>query len=427
MLLWLTFFCCGISDSVRGPTLLDLQDLAGVELSQVSSIISLKSGGGLCGTVVTGLLLDCLQPSSSYLFLSVIYLFKSLCTLSLPFSPSLLAMQVVEFSYGFCAGSFHTVANPLLLRIWAGRNSSPILYAMHFCYGVGALLTPLLATPFLGSQSELTLASTNTTTIPGQFTEVDNMWTIKTLYPIVFLVMVLPVPAYIHFYIEERREEEISRRQTISHDPESQDRKPDKATQSTAAPLSRSKELLLILFTSCFYVAVSGLENSFRSFTVAFSVNSSLQLSRTQAANVLALFYLIFALARAALIPISIFVSSTHILSLSILTLMVSTSLLSVMADTSLVCLQLGLVLTGGGVASLFAAGILWTKTVLHFNNKIGGVIVFSMRISEQVFAYVIGGLMDSQPVSFLYLMSGTASALCTCFIIMNVVARFCK
>ena len=410
---------------MRGPTLLDLQDLAGVELSQVSSIISLKSGGGLCGTVVTGLLLDCLQPSSSYLFLSVIYLFKSLCTLSLPFSPSLLAMQVVEFSYGFCAGSFHTVANPLLLRIWAGRNSSPILYAMHFCYGVGALLTPLLATPFLGSQSELTLASTNTTTIPRQFT-VDNMWTIKTLYPIVFLVMVLPVPAYIHFYIEERREEEISR-QTISPDSESQDRKPDKATQSTAAPLSRSKELLLILFTSCFYVAVSGLENSFRSFTVAFSVNSSLQLSRTQAANVLALFYLIFALARAALIPISIFVSSTHILSLSILTLMVSTSLLSVMADTSLVCLQLGLVLTGGGVASLFAAGILWTKTVLHFNNKIGGVIVFSMRISEQVFAYVIGGLMDSQPVSFLYLMSGTASALCTCFIIMNVVARFCK
>ena len=411
---------------MRGPTLLDLQDLAGVELSQVSSIISLKSGGGLCGTVVTGLLLDCLQPSSSYLFLSVIYLFKSLCTLSLPFSPSLLAMQVVEFSYGFCAGSFHTVANPLLLRIWAGRNSSPILYAMHFCYGVGALLTPLLATPFLGSQSELTLASTNTTTIPRQFTEVDNMWTIKTLYPIVFLVMVLPVPAYIHFYIEERREEEISR-QTISPDSESRDRKPDKATQSTAAPLSRSKELLLILFTSCFYVAVSGLENSFRSFTVAFSVNSSLQLSRTQAANVLALFYLIFALARAALIPISIFVSSTHILSLSILTLMVSTSLLSVMADTSLVCLQLGLVLTGGGVASLFAAGILWTKTVLHFNNKIGGVIVFSMRISEQVFAYVIGGLMDSQPVSFLYLMSGTASALCTCFIIMNVVARFCK
>ena len=411
---------------MRGPTLLDLQDLAGVELSQVSSIISLKSGGGLCGTVVTGLLLDCLQPSSSYLFLSVIYLFKSLCTLSLPFSPSLLAMQVVEFSYGFCAGSFHTVANPLLLRIWAGRNSSPILYAMHFCYGVGALLTPLLATPFLGSQSEHTLASTNTTTIPRQFTELDNMWTIKTLYPIVFLVMVLPVPAYIHFYIEERREEEISR-QTISPDSESPDRKPDKATQSAAAPLSRSKELLLILFTSCFYVAVSGLENSFRSFTVAFSVNSSLQLSRTQAANVLALFYLIFALARAALIPISIFVSSTHILSLSILTLMVSTSLLSVMADTSLVCLQLGLVLTGGGVASLFAAGILWTKTVLHFNNKIGGVIVFSMRISEQVFAYVIGGLMDSQPVSFLYLMSGTASALCTCFIIMNVVARFCK
>ena len=414
--MWLTFFCCGISDSVRGPTLLDLQDLVGVELSQVSTIISLKSFGGLCGTLLTGLLLDFLQPSSSYIFLSVIFLLKSLCTLSLPFSPTLLVMQVVEFSYGFCAGGFHVVANPLLLRIWSGRPSSPILYAMHFCYGVGALLTPLLASPFLGSHMEH-----NTTEISGQVTTGENLWTIKTLYPIVFLVMVLPVPAYLHFYIQERRQE--TSRDTISAgsaDSGCQD------SQSGGA-LSRSKELLLILFTSCFYVAVSGLENSFRSFTVAFGVNSSLQLSRTEAANVLALFYLIFALVRAALIPISIFVSSNHILTFSILTLMVSTSLLSVMADTSLVCLQLGLVLTGGGVASLFAAGILWTKTVLNFNNKIGGVICFSMRISEQVFAYINGGLVDTQPVSFLYLMSGTATALSTCFIIMNVVARFCK
>ena len=422
--MWLTFFCCGLSDSVRGPTLLDLQDLVGVELSQVSTIISLKSFGGLCGTLLTGLLLDCLQPSSSYIFISGIFLLKSLCTLSLPFSPSLLVMQVVEFSYGFCAGGFHVVANPLLLRIWSGRPSSPILYAMHFCYGVGALLTPLLASPFLGSQGPHLLSSSNTTEITGEVNPGENIWTIKTLYPIVFLVMILPVPAYLHFYIQERRQE--NSRDTISpHSPDS----PHSGCQDSqsAAALSRSKELLLILFTSCFYVAVSGLENSFRSFTVAFSVNSSLQLSRTEAANVLALFYLIFALVRAALIPISIFVSSNNILTISILTLMASTSLLSVMADTSLVCLQLGLVLTGGGLASLFAAGILWTKTVLNFNNRIGGVICFSMRISEQVFAYINGGLVDTQPVSFLYLMSGTATALSTCFIIMNVVARFCK
>ena len=171
-----------MSDAVRGPTLLDLKDLAQVELSQLSSIISLKSFGGLCGALLTGLWLDRLQPSSSYLFLSVIYLVKSLCTLSLPFSPSLLVMQVVEFSYGFCHGGFHSVANPLLLRIWAGRDSSPILYAMHFCYGVGALLTPLLASPFLGSHMEH-----NTTEISGQVTTGENLWTIKTLYPIVFL------------------------------------------------------------------------------------------------------------------------------------------------------------------------------------------------------------------------------------------------
>lgn len=421
-----------MSDSVRGPTLLDLQDLVQVELTEVSTIITLKSFGGLCGALLTGLWLDRLQPSSSYLFLAVIYLFKSLSTLCLPFSPSLQVMQVVEFTYGFCHGGFHSVANPLLLRIWSGRDSSPILYAMHFLYGVGAMITPLLASPFLSTHSDtLNLQSSdNTTALAEQFSSADNLWTIKTLYPIIFSVMILPVPPYIHFFIQERRREQETSRDTLSDHTESnsecQNRKADNDASQVAA-LSRSKELLLILFTSFFYVAVSGVENSFRSFAAAFGVNCSLQLSRTEAANVLALYYLIFAVARAALIPISIFVSTTHILTVSILTLMVSTSLLSVMADTSLVYLQLGLALTGGGVASLFAAGILWAKSVINFNNKIGGVVCFSMRTSEQVFAYINGGLVDSQPVSFLYLMSGTASALCTCFIIMNVVARFCK
>ena len=428
LLLWLTFFCCGISDSVRGPTLLDLKDLVGEKLSEVSTIITLKSLGGLCGALITGVVLDFLQPSYSYIFISLTYLFKSIFTLLLPFSPCLLVMQILEFCYGFCHGGFHTVANPLLLRIWSGRNSSPILYTMHFMYGMGALCTPIIASPFLQSKKDMLdgLDGGNITLTP-QIMAPETVWTIKTLYPIVFFIMLLPFPFYIPFYLQERKQDIYFLRDSakgfsnqIQTDCES--RKP------TSLPaVSRSKEVLVVVFTSCFYFAVSGVLNSFRSFGAAFAVNSSLQLTRKQAANCLAVFYLTFALVRAVLIPISIFVSSTNIISFSILALMVSTSVLSAWGDSSVLCLQVGLALTGAGVASLFAAGILWTKSVIKFNNKIGGVICFSMRISEQVYSYVVGGLVDTQPVSFLYLMSGTVTALLLCFIIMNAVARILK
>ena len=48
-LLWFSFFALGLSDSIQGPTLLDLKDLINEDVSAVSSIFALKSFGGLLG------------------------------------------------------------------------------------------------------------------------------------------------------------------------------------------------------------------------------------------------------------------------------------------------------------------------------------------------------------------------------------------
>ena len=63
-LLWATYLCAGMADSVRGPTLLELRDLVRADISSTASIVTLKSVGGLGGTLVTGLLLDRCRPST---------------------------------------------------------------------------------------------------------------------------------------------------------------------------------------------------------------------------------------------------------------------------------------------------------------------------------------------------------------------------
>ena len=85
-----------------------------------------------------------------------------------PFCPNIVTIYVCAFfkvsvlmmidiiinppclpSQGFGSGFLVTGGNSLLLGIWAGRSSGPYMHALHFSYGLGAFLAPILARPFL--------------------------------------------------------------------------------------------------------------------------------------------------------------------------------------------------------------------------------------------------------------------------------------
>ena len=74
----------------------------------------------------------------------------------------------------------------------------------YFLIYVGALLTPIVAKPFLkDSEVESTLIG-NGTMFDVTELEVENtgFWTIKSLYPLIFMIMVLPVPGFIFYFIQ---------------------------------------------------------------------------------------------------------------------------------------------------------------------------------------------------------------------------------
>ena len=392
-----------MADAVRGPTLMDLKDIVNVDISDVSTIFAFKSFGGLIGTLITGIVLDYCRPSVDYIFLASTFFFKSLTTLLLPYCPTLMAMQAVEFVYGFCHGGFHSVANQLLLRIWigSGHNSSPYMYALHFFYGIGALITPILSKPFLQTEVESTFNSTMFDVNELELGN-DGLWTIKTLYPIIFLIMVIPAPFYIYYFIQENRKEHLL------------DKSMNKQVQSEVDDkeyLSKKKTILLMFFAAIFYFTMAGVEHGFRTFTAVFCVNSKLGLTKHEAADVLAILYLTFAGVRGLMIPISTLLTSTTILISSSLTLLVSTTMLSIWAESSLIMMQLGIALTGAGIAAMFAAGMLWIQNVVKLNNKITAIICFSCRISEQTYSVISGNLVETVPMGLMYLMSGNVAA----------------
>ena len=179
-----------------------------------------------------------------------------------------------------------------------------------------------------------------------------------------------------------------------------------------------------MLFAFIFYFTMAGIEHGFRSFTVVFSVNSELSLSRPEAADVLATFYVAFAAIRGLVIPLSTLVSAPTVLWSSSAVLLASTTLLSVWGQSSIEVLKTGVGLSGFGVGSMFAAGMLWLKELVPINNKITAVICFAARLSEQSYSMGIGYIIEDHPMYFMFVMSANIVTIIICLGGMKIVAH---
>ena len=73
-----------------------------------------------------------------------------LTTTMIPFSPSLYHFFGLIGINGFVIGSLDTGGNVLCLDTWQGEHDSgPFMHSIHFSFGLGAFLAPLIAEKFL--------------------------------------------------------------------------------------------------------------------------------------------------------------------------------------------------------------------------------------------------------------------------------------
>lgn len=83
----------------------------------------------------------------------------------IPFSPSLYFFFVFYGINGFVSGSLDTGGNVLCLDLWKGLDDSgPYMYSIHFSFGTGDFLAPIITEKFLRTDS-LHMNSDNLTQI----------------------------------------------------------------------------------------------------------------------------------------------------------------------------------------------------------------------------------------------------------------------
>lgn len=139
------FWSFGMCVAFLGPTLLDLACRISTVFSTMSWIFFSQSLFTLVGSACGGFLI---QRMGNHLVLLVSTTMLAVTLAVIPFCSVLGWLAFVLAVMGFFMGTIDTVANISMIQLY-GMNVAPFLQALHFFYGLGAFLSPMIAKPFL--------------------------------------------------------------------------------------------------------------------------------------------------------------------------------------------------------------------------------------------------------------------------------------
>jgi MFS transporter, FHS family, Na+ dependent glucose transporter 1 len=135
------FLCIGMDVGVLGPTLPGLAAQTHSSLGDMGILFFAVAGGHLLGTVFGGRVFDHVR---AHPVMAGGQLVSALLIALLPVVPSLWMAAGLLALKGFAEGALNNGANSLL--IWTyGKRVGPYMNALHFFFGVGAFLSPIIA------------------------------------------------------------------------------------------------------------------------------------------------------------------------------------------------------------------------------------------------------------------------------------------
>ena len=138
------FIYVGLSVGLSGPTLPALADQTGIRLGQMGYVFLLSSLGYTAGTLLGGRLFDRYR---GHPVLGFSLLVTAACLFVIPIVPWFWLLLVIILIKGVVDGLLNGV-NTLL--VWLhGDKASPYMNALHFFFGVGAFIGPLVVARLL--------------------------------------------------------------------------------------------------------------------------------------------------------------------------------------------------------------------------------------------------------------------------------------
>ncbi len=153
ILYFLAFISLGLVSGSLGPTIPALAAQTAAQMHEISSLFIIRSLGTMAGAVLIGRFYDRI-PGNSLLGASLL---ASAAMMALtPMTHALWVLLVLSAFLGIAGGSINVGANALIV-LEHGERVRPFMSALHFAFGLGGFLAPILFTQLLGHADALQL------------------------------------------------------------------------------------------------------------------------------------------------------------------------------------------------------------------------------------------------------------------------------
>lgn len=357
---WL-IFCMGLNMAVLGPTLPTLAAQTQARVGDMGQLFLFGAIGGILGTLFGGRLFDRFR---GHRVLGAAQILAGLLMLCIPFMPALSGLLTVVALKGVLDGLVNNGVNTLL--VWTHREKvSPYMNGLHFFFGLGAFLAPLLIAQVVD--------------MPGAYRWVYIGLATMTILAGLRMITMAGSPQ------AARSAEEAG------------------SGVAPARPIPYSVVFAAALFLF-FYV---GAEIAFGNWVYTYAVELKLALA-AQAAYLTSGFWLAFTVGRLLSVPLATRIAPRQMIIAALLGCVFFMGLVFVFAD-SVTVLWLAALGVGFCMAPIYPSGLTLAVDGLDLTARASGVILLGDSFGGMVLPWLVGQVLDAAgPRAMVYLVCGS-------------------
>ncbi|XP_064483550.1 major facilitator superfamily domain-containing protein 4A-like [Ornithodoros turicata] len=390
------FWSFGMCVAFLGPTLLDLGCKTQTVFSTMSWVFFSQSLFILLGAAAAGAVLIQRLTANVTLLLGTTVMTVTMALI--PLCRALVLLAVVLALMGFSMGAIDTVANVYMIRIY-GRDVSPFLQALHFFYGIGAFVSPMIAQPFLLNEDCSAFIDNGSEPLDTDFgpgalpaatlEEAQRKTHIDYAFWIMALLMVPVVALAASLVIKQlmRRVDVTDEANKSCYD--SMDGAVSVASADTTVQ-STTQIILVTLLTASIMFLYDGLQAAYGGYIYSYAVKGPARLPRRDAAYLNALFWGMFAAGRLVSIVLATRLSPSIMLLCNIIGCSIGVVLM-LCVPWSKAVLILGTLLLGSFMSSVFPTALSLTEQRIHVTPKITSTLVFGAALGEMSMPVILG------------------------------------
>ncbi|MGB5060884.1 MAG: MFS transporter [Candidatus Promineifilaceae bacterium] len=335
------FLCIGLAASVIGPTLPGLAENTNTQLGQISILFSARSVGFLIGALAGGRIYDRL-PGHPVLAAGLLGM---ALTIALTPTISLLWLLVLVVLLLGISESMLDVGTNTMLPWLHHNNVAPYMNGLHFFFGLGALLSPIVVAQAILRSGDMTYA-----------------------YWLLALIM-LPAAVWIL-----------------------PQRSPRPAVKTAVTREAPPNYLLVSLITLFFFLYV-GAETSFGGWIYTYAVRTNLA-TITMAAYLTSIFWGSLTVGRLLSVPLANRLRPRKILTLGIVGSLLSVGVL-LLFPAAIWAMWLGTIGLGFSMAPIFPTTLAMAERNMPVTGKTTGWFFAGASLGGMTLPWLVGQLFD--------------------------------